>query len=93
MLGLVKQISVGIVGDAREAAKALAYRLANRRLDSSANAKERLATIAAEKRAEARAKLSAASRVRDRSEIDLCGGTAKYLGVACPGCRACRRDQ
>jgi sulfoacetaldehyde acetyltransferase len=51
MLGLVKQISVGIVGDAREAAKALAYRLANRRLDSSANAKERLATIAAEKRA------------------------------------------
>ncbi len=32
MLGLVKQISVGIVGDAREAAKALSYRLANRKL-------------------------------------------------------------
>ncbi len=32
MLGLVKQISVGIVGDAKEAAKALSYRLANRKL-------------------------------------------------------------
>ena len=38
MLGLVKQISVGIVGDAKEAAKALSYRLANRKLASSANA-------------------------------------------------------
>ena len=41
MLGLVKQISVGIVGDAREAAKALPYRLANRKLASSANAEAR----------------------------------------------------
>jgi hypothetical protein len=40
-------------------------------------------------RAEARAKLSAASRVRDRGEVDLCQGTGKYLGVACPGCRVC----
>ncbi|MHB8419517.1 MAG: hypothetical protein ACYDCL_15685 [Myxococcales bacterium] len=40
-------------------------------------------------RAEERARLSAASRVpvRDRSDIDLCHGTGKYLGVACPGCR------
>ena len=38
MLGLVKQISVGVVGDAKEAAKALCYRLANRRLESRANA-------------------------------------------------------
>src|SRR5580698_10311348 len=49
MLGLVKQISVGIVGDAKEAAKALSYRLANRRLQSSLNAKERLDHIASEK--------------------------------------------
>ncbi|MGA2792635.1 MAG: sulfoacetaldehyde acetyltransferase, partial [Roseiarcus sp.] len=49
MLGLVKQISVGIAGDAREAARALGYRLANRRLESSANAKDRLARIAKEK--------------------------------------------
>jgi sulfoacetaldehyde acetyltransferase len=49
MLGLVKSISVGVVGDAKEAARALSSRLANRRLESSANAKDRLARIAAEK--------------------------------------------
>ena len=49
MLGLVKQISVGIAGDAREAARALGYRLANRRLESSVNAQQRLARIAREK--------------------------------------------
>jgi sulfoacetaldehyde acetyltransferase len=49
MLGLVKQISVGIVGDAKEAAKALSYKLANRKLASSANAAERKKTIKAEK--------------------------------------------
>jgi sulfoacetaldehyde acetyltransferase len=49
MLGLVKQISVGIVGDAREAAPALSYRLANRKLASSANADQRRKTIKAEK--------------------------------------------
>ena len=49
MLGLVKQISVGIVGDAKEAAKALSYRLANRKLAASANADERKKTIKAEK--------------------------------------------
>jgi sulfoacetaldehyde acetyltransferase len=49
MLGLVKQISVGIVGDAREAAKALSYRLANRKLAASANADERKKKIKAEK--------------------------------------------
>jgi hypothetical protein len=40
-------------------------------------------------RAEARAKLSAASRVRDRGEVELCHGTGECLGVACPGCREC----
>ncbi|MGA7268375.1 MAG: sulfoacetaldehyde acetyltransferase [Aestuariivirga sp.] len=49
MLGLVKQISVGIVGDAKEAAKALSYRLANRKLACAANADERKKRIKAEK--------------------------------------------
>ncbi|MFL5259214.1 MAG: sulfoacetaldehyde acetyltransferase [Hyphomicrobiales bacterium] len=49
MLGLVKQISVGIAGDAKEAAKALSYRLANRRLAAAATAAERRKTIKAEK--------------------------------------------
>jgi sulfoacetaldehyde acetyltransferase len=51
MLGLVKQISVGIVGDAREAANALSYRLANRKLACTANADERKKRIKAEKEA------------------------------------------
>jgi sulfoacetaldehyde acetyltransferase len=51
MLGLVKQISVGVVGDAKETAKALQYRLANRKLASADNAAERLKTISAEKTA------------------------------------------
>ena len=49
MLGLVKQISVGIVGDAKEAAKALSYRLANRKLAAAGNADERKKKIKAEK--------------------------------------------
>ena len=49
MLGLVKQISVGIVGDAREAAKALSYRLANRKLACADNADARKKRISDEK--------------------------------------------
>ena len=49
MLGLVKQISVGIVGDAKEAAKALTYRLANRKLAGRDNRDARLAEIKAQK--------------------------------------------
>ena len=46
MLGLVKQISVGIVGDAKEAAKALSYRLANRPCpQSSLNAKHAVSPV------------------------------------------------
>ncbi len=45
MLGLVKQISVGIVGDAKAAAKSLTYRLANRKLAAAANADERMKEI------------------------------------------------
>ena len=49
MLGLVKQISVGIVGDAKEAAKALTYRLANRKLEGAASADKRKTEIKAQK--------------------------------------------
>ncbi len=49
MLGLVKQISVGIAGDAKETAKALLYRLANRKLEGASNAAARRKTIKAEK--------------------------------------------
>jgi len=49
MLGLVKQISVGIVGDAKESAKALSYRLANRKLASSENTDARKKRISDEK--------------------------------------------
>ena len=49
MLGLVKQISVGIVGDAKESAKALSYRLANRKLACADNADERKKRIKSEK--------------------------------------------
>jgi sulfoacetaldehyde acetyltransferase len=49
MLGLVKQISVGIVGDAKESAKALSYRLANRKLACADNADERKTRIKSEK--------------------------------------------
>ncbi len=51
MLGLVKQISVGVCGDARAAAIALADRLQNRELASRANKDERAKKIAEEKAA------------------------------------------
>jgi sulfoacetaldehyde acetyltransferase len=49
MLGLVKQISVGIVGDAKAAAKALTYKLANRKLEGAATADKRKAEIKTQK--------------------------------------------
>src|SRR3954470_11071334 len=49
MLGLVKQISVGIVGDAKEACNALIARLKGASLTSRSNRDARLATIASEK--------------------------------------------
>ena len=51
MLGLVKPISVGIHGDARAAAGALIERLKGRTLAASVSLTERLARIAAEKKA------------------------------------------
>ncbi len=51
MLGLVKTISVGICGDAREAAAALAKRLSGRQLACQQNKAERDTAIKAEKTA------------------------------------------
>lgn len=48
-LGLVKKISVGICGDAKAAAKAIAQRLAGRTLACDATKAQRAATIQAEK--------------------------------------------
>lgn len=49
MLGLVKEVSVPVCGDARAAAAALQERLAGRDLAGSANREQRLQEIAAEK--------------------------------------------
>ncbi len=49
MLGLVKKISVGICGDAAQAAHALNDRLANQSLAGSANREQRLETVRQEK--------------------------------------------
>jgi sulfoacetaldehyde acetyltransferase len=51
MLGLVKQISVGICGDAKAAARALNHRLANRDVAARKNAAERMKTLKSEKEA------------------------------------------
>jgi sulfoacetaldehyde acetyltransferase len=51
MLGLVKKISVGICGDAREAAIALTERLSGRNLECDATKDSRLSTIREEKAA------------------------------------------
>ncbi|NHN56710.1 sulfoacetaldehyde acetyltransferase [Calidifontibacter sp. DB0510] len=51
MLGLVKKISVGICGDAKQAAEALLERLKDRELASDATKAERAQRIAAEKQA------------------------------------------
>jgi len=51
MLGLVKEISVGVCGDARAAAVALTRRLQSRELTCAANRDERATLIASEKAA------------------------------------------
>ena len=51
MLGLVKKISVGICGDAKAAAAALATRLKGKALACHGNRDSRLATVAKEKKA------------------------------------------
>jgi sulfoacetaldehyde acetyltransferase len=49
MLGLVRQISVGVCGDAKSAARALHHRLANRDIAARRNAAERQKAIRGEK--------------------------------------------
>jgi sulfoacetaldehyde acetyltransferase len=49
MLGLVKQISVGVCGDAKAAARALHHRLANRDVTARRNAPQRLEAVKTEK--------------------------------------------
>jgi len=51
MLGLVKQISVGVCGDAKAAARAVHHRLANRDVAARKNASERIKTLEAQKAA------------------------------------------
>src|SRR5438552_7877627 len=74
MLGLVKQISVGIVGDAKEAAKALSYRLANRKLVSSATSAVRMRAIKAEKEAWEK-ELDAWTHEKDAWSLEVAGGS------------------
>jgi sulfoacetaldehyde acetyltransferase len=74
MLGLVKQISVGIVGDAREAAKALSYRLANRKLACADNAEERRMRIRAQKDDWER-ELSDWTQERDAWSLEVASGS------------------
>jgi sulfoacetaldehyde acetyltransferase len=74
MLGLVKQISVGICADAKAAADALSYRLANRKLASSANAEERLKKIKAEKDAW-EAELNQWTHERDPWSVEVSKGS------------------
>ena len=69
-LGLVKKISVGIHGDAKAAALALAQRLADRALVSDDNRAERAARIASEKAAWEQ-ELDAWTHERDAYSLDM----------------------
>jgi sulfoacetaldehyde acetyltransferase len=73
MLGLVKQISVGIVGDAKATAGALMQRLANRDLACRKNADERKKKIKAEKDAW-EAELSGWTHERDDWSLEVTKG-------------------
>jgi len=69
MLGLVKKISVGICGDAREAAIALTERLSGRNLECDASKDSRLAQIREEKAAW-EAELDAWTHEKDAFSLD-----------------------
>jgi sulfoacetaldehyde acetyltransferase len=73
MLGLVKKISVGICGDAKAAAEALASRLSSRTLASSANRDARAAEIRREKEAW-EGELSEWAHERDQYSLDMIEG-------------------
>jgi sulfoacetaldehyde acetyltransferase len=74
MLGLVKQISVGICGDAKAAASALLKRLANRDAAARRNATDRLKTIKAEKEAW-EAELASWTHERDDWSLEVAKGS------------------
>jgi sulfoacetaldehyde acetyltransferase len=70
MLGLVKEIAVGIYGDAREAARALVARLKNATLACKANKDERAAEIKREKETW-EAELTAWTHEKDPYSLDV----------------------
>ncbi len=78
MLGLVKQISVGIVGDAKAAARALLHRLGNRDLACRKNADERKKKIQAEKEAW-EAELAGWMHERDEWSLDVTKGVTDRM--------------
>ncbi len=75
MLGLVKQISVGICGDARAAAQALMARLAGKALACHANRDARLAEVKAAKAAW-EAELDGWAHEKDAWSIEVAKGSA-----------------
>lgn len=70
MLGLVKKITVGICGDAADAATALTERLAGRTLDCDATRESRAATMKAEQDAWEE-ELSAWTHEKDQFSLDM----------------------
>ncbi|MEV8566119.1 sulfoacetaldehyde acetyltransferase [Streptomyces sp. NPDC051322] len=70
MLGLVKKITVGICGDARDAAAALTERLTGRTLDCDATRERRAATMKAEQDAWEE-ELSAWTHEKDPFSLDM----------------------
>ncbi|MFE2376803.1 sulfoacetaldehyde acetyltransferase [Streptomyces sp. NPDC059398] len=70
MLGLVKKITVGICGDARDAAAALTERLAGRTLDCDATREQRAAVMKAEQDAWEE-ELSAWTHEKDPFSLDM----------------------
>jgi sulfoacetaldehyde acetyltransferase len=75
MLGLVKQISVGVCGDARAAAQALMARLAGKALACHANRDARLAEVKAAKAAW-EAELDGWAHEKDAWSIEVAKGSA-----------------
>jgi sulfoacetaldehyde acetyltransferase len=76
VLGLVKQISVGICGDAKAAARAIHLRLANRDVAARRNAARRLETVKAQKAAWEK-ELGAWTHERDAWSIEVSEGSGR----------------
>ena len=75
VLGLVKKISVGIVGDARAAAEALVARLARRTLAGAANRDARLGRVRAEKESWEK-ELAAWAQEKDAWSLEIAKGSS-----------------